>query len=107
MGAIETRHNEARLLVMSHVCIFHSTGTASAPVGGLSGVRYVRTESSIGSIFLRRYATVITHASLLASAIQLVLALVTPGKPLSSEDKYICPIFDAFGQGLRMAVTSV
>ena len=78
-----------------------------ATVVCLSDVRYVRTESSIGSIFLRRYATVITLASLLASAVQLVLALVTPGRPLSSEDKYVCPIFDAFGQGLRMDVTSV
>ena len=49
----------------------------------------------------------ITHASLLASAVQLVLALVTPGNPLSSEDEYVCPIFDAFGQGLHMDVTSV
>ena len=107
MGAIKTRHNEARLSVMPHACIFHGTGTASAPVGGLSSVRYARTESSISSIFLRRYAAVITHASLLASAVQLVLAHVNPGKPLSSEDKYVCPIFDAFGQGLRMDVTSV
>lgn len=106
-GAIETRHDEARLFVMPHACIFHSTGTVSAPVGGLSDVRYVRTESSIGSIFLRRYATVISLASLLASAVQLVLALVAPGRLLSSEDKYVCPIFDALRQGLRMDVTSV
>ena len=106
-GAIETRHDEARLLVMPHACIFHGTDTASASACGLSDVRYVRTESSIGSIFLRRYATVITLASLLASAVQLVLALVTPGRPLSSEDEYVCPIFDAFGQGLRMDVTSI
>ena len=106
-GAIKTRHDEARLLVMPHACIFHGTGTAFVPVGGLSDIRYIRTESSIGSIFLRRYTTVITLASLLASAVQLVLTLVAPGRPLLSEDKYVCPIFDAFGQGLRMDVTSI